>query len=68
MTEQQPALITPREAAERFGKSLETVRNWYRSGAIRRYYQELGKRVYVDANEIARKLAALPSDEPDGQA
>lgn len=56
-------LITIQEAAARFGKVPETIRAWLREGKIRKYQNKLDRRVYVDAREIERALAAEPVDD-----
>lgn len=49
-------LLTVREAAERFGVSVGTVRNWMRQRRIAAYRRQINRRVYVDALEIERML------------
>jgi transposase-like protein len=50
-------LITVAEAARRFGKSPNVIRNWIYRRAITSYKPDIGIRVYVDAKEIEEKTA-----------
>lgn len=58
-----PDKLTVQEAAQRFGVSPSTIRNWVARGIIRRYRKPVDARIYVSSGEIEAIRNAAPQPE-----
>lgn len=67
VAEQKDEYLTLEQAAERFGKSISSIRKYISQGHIKRYRRRSDVHVYVRTVELEELLTEWPPKAVDGE-